>query len=87
MTSSQKSFEGPVLAHIRSNFLLWRRDWTVHETIKHLREAQLGADIFYFYVIDETERLTGIIPTCKLLTSISDLATLFCFGIATVFIT
>jgi len=72
VTSSQKSFEGPVTNHLRTNFLLWRQDWTVHETITRLRQAELGDTIFYFYVADETDRLVGIIPTRKLLVSRDD---------------
>jgi len=69
VTPSQKRFEEPVLNHIRTDFLLLRQEWTVHETIEHLRQSQLGDRIFYFYVTGETGRLAGIIPTRKLLIS------------------
>ena len=72
MTSSEKRFEEPVLNHIRTNFLLLKQDWTVHETIKVLREADLGDGIFYFYVTDQADRLTGVIPARKMLISRDD---------------
>jgi magnesium transporter len=73
VTPSQKRFEGPVLDHIRTDFLVLRQDWTVHETIERLRQSKLGDGIFYFYVTDEGERLTGVIPTRRLLISKADL--------------
>ena len=69
---TDKPFEDPVLNHIRTDFLLLRQDWTVHATIERLRQAALGDRIFYFYVTDQDERLTGIIPARKLLTSSAD---------------
>lgn len=69
MTPSQTRFEGPVLDHVHANFLLLRENWTVHDAIMRLRQAELGDGIFYLYVTDEAERLVGIIPTRKLLLS------------------
>ncbi|MEI6351458.1 MAG: magnesium transporter [Verrucomicrobiota bacterium] len=70
MTSAQqKRFEEPVLNHSRSDFLLLKQDWTVSETIEFLRQQEIGAKIIYFYVVDETEKLVGIVPTRQLLTS------------------
>jgi len=72
VTPSEKRFEGPVLNHIRTNFLLLKQDWTVHETIKVLRDAELGDGILYFYVTDQADRLTGVIPARKMLISRDD---------------
>jgi len=69
VTPSQTRFEGPVLDHVHANFLLLRENWTVHDAIMRLRQAELGDGIFYLYVTDEAERLVGIIPTRKLLLS------------------
>lgn len=49
-----------------------RQDWTVHETIESLRQSKLGDGIFYFYVTGEGERLTGVIPARRLLSSKAD---------------
>ena len=72
ISSSQQRLEGPVRDHIRTNFLRLKQDWTVHDTINILRESELGDGIFYFYVIDEAERLVGVIPTRRLLISRAD---------------
>ena len=73
MTSAQqKRFEEPVLNHIRSDFELLQQDWTVHQTIEHLRTLNIGEKIVYFYVVGENERLVGVVPTRKLLLSAAD---------------
>jgi magnesium transporter len=66
---NQERFEEPALKHARTDFLLFRQDWSVHQTIEHLRQAEVGNRVFYFYVTDQEERLTGIIPARKLLIS------------------
>ena len=72
MMASSRIFEEPALHHTRKDFLLLRQQRTVHETIEHLRQAELGNRIFYFYAIDPQDRLTGIIPARELLTSAGD---------------
>jgi magnesium transporter len=72
VSPSQERLEAPVLNHIRSNFLRLKQDWTVHETIEVLRKSELGDGIFYFYVIDQDDRLVGVIPTRRLLISRGD---------------
>lgn len=72
MTSSQQRLEAPVLNHLRTNFLLLKQDWTVHETIEVLRKSDFGDGFYYFYVTDQEERLVGVIPTRKLLISSAD---------------
>ena len=73
MTSAQqKRFEEPVLNHIQSDFELLRQEWTVHETIEHLRNLNVGEKIVYFYVVGENNRLVGVVPTRKLLLSAAD---------------
>ncbi|MCX6967495.1 MAG: magnesium transporter [Verrucomicrobia bacterium] len=73
MTSAQqKRFEEPVLNHIHSEFGLLRQEWTVQETIAHLRTLNVGEKIVYFYVVGENDRLVGVVPTRKLLLSAAD---------------
>jgi len=68
----QKRFEEPVLNHVRTDFGLLRQEWTVQETIAHLRTLEVGDKIIYFYVVGENERLVGVVPTRKLLMSAAD---------------
>ena len=73
MTSAQqKRFEEPVINHVQSDFGLLRQEWTVHETIEHLRTLNIGDKIIYFYVVGENDRLVGVVPTRKLLMSAAD---------------
>ena len=60
------------MEHIRSDFGLLRQEWTVHETIEHLRTLNIGERIVYFYVVGENDRLVGVVPTRKLLMSAAD---------------
>ena len=41
----------------------------MHEAIEELRGSNLAEKIFYFYVVDESGRLVGVVPTRRLLTS------------------
>jgi len=71
-SAQQKRFEEPVLNHIQSDFELLRREWTVHQTVEHLRTLNIGEKIVYFYVVGENDRLVGVVPTRKLLLSAAD---------------
>ncbi|MDD5348603.1 MAG: magnesium transporter [Chthoniobacteraceae bacterium] len=70
--SEQQRFQEPVTNHIRKDYGLLREDWTVHETIEHLRTLNIGERIIYFYVSGENDRLVGVVPTRKLLMSAAD---------------
>jgi len=71
-SAQQKRFEEPILNHIQSDFGLLRQEWTVHQTIEHLRTLNIGEKIVYFYVVGENDRLVGVVPTRKLLMSAAD---------------
>jgi magnesium transporter len=68
-SAEQQRFQEPVVNHIRKDFGLLRENWTVHETIEHLRTLNVGERIIYFYVAGENDRLVGVVPTRKLLMS------------------
>lgn len=70
--AEQQRFQEPVLNHIRKDFGLLREEWTVRETIEHLRTLDVGERIIYFYVAGENDRLVGVVPTRKLLMSSAD---------------
>ncbi|XHR29403.1 MAG: magnesium transporter [Chthoniobacteraceae bacterium] len=73
MTSAQqKRFEEPILNHIRRDFGLLRQEWTVQQTLDHLRQLDVGDKIIYFYVAGENDKLMGVVPTRKLLLSRAD---------------
>ncbi len=66
---SEKRFHEPISAHLRRDFTALRSDQTVDEALQSLRTRQLAEEIVYFYVLDETGRLTGVVPTRRLLMS------------------
>ena len=62
-------FDQPVLPHARTDIPLLRAHMTVAEALERIRREGLGERIIYFYVIDDNERLVGVLPTRRLLTS------------------
>ncbi len=51
------------------DFLPLRREFTVEQALELIRQEGVGERIVYFYVVDETNRLVGVLPTRRLLTS------------------
>ncbi|MCZ7673529.1 MAG: CBS domain-containing protein [Chloroflexi bacterium] len=39
-----------------------RRFWTVDETLTYLRSLQSTESLYYLYVVDEEDRLAGVVP-------------------------
>lgn len=62
----------PVLAHVHRDLVTLHPGQTVEQTLAELRTRQLAEKIVYFYVVDEQERLCGVIPTRRLLMSPPD---------------
>ncbi len=63
----------PVMTVARKDFTKLRQDLTVQEALDSIRRQGLGEKIVYFYVVDDYDRLTGVLPTRRLLTSALDL--------------
>lgn len=42
---------------------------TVQDALAHIRKTGVGEKIIYFYVVDERDRLVGVVPTRRLLLS------------------
>lgn len=63
----------PVLAFARKDFLLLKQGSTIREALDTIRQKGVGEKIIYFYVVDEAQRLTGVLPTRRLLTAPLDL--------------
>lgn len=59
----------PVLLWVRSDFPKLNETLTVEQALRVIRAEGIGERIVYFYVIDQDERLIGIVPTRRLLTS------------------
>jgi magnesium transporter len=65
----QAHFHESVLRHARRDFSLLSEEMTVEEAFTAIRERGIGERIIYFYVADAAGRLTGVLPTRRLLSS------------------
>ena len=54
---------------LRRDFTPLVQDQTVGDALTLIRSQGLGERIVYFYVVDNDERLVGVIPTRRLLTA------------------
>jgi len=66
---SNPALRDPVLPHIRRDVVSLHPAQTVAETLVSLRSQSLAEKIVYFYVLDDQERLCGVVPTRRLLMS------------------
>lgn len=64
----------PALQYARKDFPIIRDSVTVGEALNIIRHDGIGERIIYFYIINAVGKLTGIIPTRRLLTSMPDRA-------------
>jgi magnesium transporter len=62
-------FDEPVINHARKDLPLLQAKMNVADALDTIRREGIGERIIYFYVIDESRRLLGVLPTRRLLTS------------------
>jgi magnesium transporter len=55
------------LAHARSDFPRIQAGQTIADALAAVQRSQIGSRIVYFYVLDDQERLVGVVPTRRLL--------------------
>lgn len=72
MKESAQHFVEPVLPRIRKGVLSLRDSLTVAEALEQIRQRNPGEGIVYFYVVDDAERLAGVVSTRALLTAQPD---------------
>lgn len=63
------NLQEPILKYMRTDFPRLNETLTVEGVLRIIRHEGLGERIVYFYVIDSDEKLIGIVPTRRLLTS------------------
>src|SRR3954454_22377235 len=66
-------FNDPIARHARVDQPLLKANMTVEEALGAVRRQGLGERIIYFYVVDEHDRLAGVLPTRRLLTASPDM--------------
>lgn len=59
--------DDPVLKHTRADFTPLHVDQTVGEALAQLRARPPAGRVIYFYVVDDENRLRGVVPTRRLL--------------------
>jgi Mg/Co/Ni transporter MgtE len=59
----------PVLTIASKNFITLYENFTIQQALDDIRQHKFGDRIVYFYVVDTNERLAGVVPTRRLLTS------------------
>lgn len=59
-----------ILKYVRTNFARLNDTLTVEMALRIIRQEGIGERIVYFYVLDYDERLLGVVPTRRLLTSL-----------------
>src|ERR1700731_104894 len=69
MPQEIEHLDQPVLPYARKDFPELRQDFTVQEALDTIRREGVGEKVIYFYVVDEQERLVGVLPTRRLLTA------------------
>jgi magnesium transporter len=62
-----------VLSEARRDFVTLPQKLTIGEALDQIREEGVSEKIVYFYVVDDEERLVGVLPTRRLLTERPDL--------------
>src|SRR5204862_728405 len=66
-------FNDSIARHARVDQPLLKANMTVEEALGAVRRQGLGERIIYFYVVDEHDRLAGVLPTRRLLTASPDM--------------
>ncbi|HSI87415.1 MAG TPA: magnesium transporter [Pyrinomonadaceae bacterium] len=67
--NSLDHFNDPILKYVRTDFPRLNETLTVEGALRVIRYQGLGERIVYFYVLDADDKLIGIVPTRRLLTS------------------
>ena len=69
MKEHRGHFDEPVLQHARHDLPLLGAGLSVGEALEAIRREGVAERIVYFYVIDEEQRLAGVLPVRRLLTA------------------
>lgn len=64
---ADRGLNDPVVQHMRTDIALLHVQQTVGEALASMREKPPASRIVYFYVVDDDNRLKGVVPTRRLL--------------------
>ncbi len=66
--NDKSTYHQPVLNYVRKDFTALNKNLTVEDALNKIRNDGLGERIVYFYVVDDEDKLAGVLPTRRLLT-------------------
>jgi magnesium transporter len=67
MSAVRQILGDPITKHMRPDAARVRSHLTVAQALDTIRDHEIGGRVVYFYVVDEDDRLVGVIPTRRLL--------------------
>jgi magnesium transporter len=65
----EQNLKEPVSKYMRGDFITLNQDESIAQAEKHLRGVDIKGEILYLYVTNEKDRLVGVVPVRKLITS------------------
>lgn len=71
-TTSEEHLQAPVLSIARRDYTTLAQELNIEQTLAAIRERGVGEKVVYFYVVDQEQRLVGVVPTRRLLISALD---------------
>jgi magnesium transporter len=69
MMQSAERFEESVTSVARKDVTILKQSLTIREAFDAIRKYGVGEKIVYFYVVDDENKLVGVLPTRRLLTA------------------
>lgn len=69
MSQGSEHLDQPVITFAHKDVMTLREDLTVQQALENIRQRGIGEKIVYFYLVDEDDRLSGVVPTRRLLTA------------------
>jgi magnesium transporter len=70
LQKKKEHFLESVMSHVRKDFIALRAELTIEAALAQIRgRGEGGGEIVYFYVVDEAERLVGVVPARRLLSA------------------
>src|SRR5262245_9271592 len=64
---AELKLDDPITRHMRADCACLRAGQTIAEALEFLRQKSPEGRIIYFYVVDDNDRLQGVVPTRRLL--------------------
>ncbi|NLD35948.1 MAG: magnesium transporter [Desulfatiglans sp.] len=69
MSGNLAHLNTPVINIIRRDMTKLPSNITIQQSLEYIRQKEIGEKIVYFYVVDDDDRLVGVLPTRRLLTA------------------